>query len=113
MARARVGRIQAIPANRAAGRRKGWCGESAIPFWITPEVEAGLCASVGEVCGAISLAEIRWKLPLLTVGFWAAVARRRKGDTLVGRRAATVQVMERLRVLMDTRLEEYKANARA
>jgi len=59
------------------------------------------------------MSEIRWRLPLLTVGVWAAIARRRNGDRLVGRRAATVQAMERLHVLMDARLEEYKANARA
>ena len=48
-------------------------------------------------------------MPLINVGFWCAVGARRAGNKLIGRRAATVQIMDRLHALMDARLAEYKA----
>ena len=70
-----------------------------------------MCAAVGEVCPGLDLAAIRWDMPLQSVGFFSAVAAQRRGNKVVGRRAPTVKLMDRLHVLMDARLAEYKANA--
>jgi hypothetical protein len=50
-------------------------------------------------------------MPLQTVGFFSAVAAQRRGNKVVGRRAPTVKLMDRLHVLMDARLAEYNDHA--
>jgi hypothetical protein len=46
---------------------------------------------------------------LITVGFWCAVGARRSGNKLIGRRGNTVKIMDRLHVLMDARIAEYRS----
>ena len=70
------------------------------------ETEAGLIAASSQVCGGNTSDDIRWKIPLITVGFWAATAARRNGNKLVGRRPPGAKIMERLEAMMDQRLKE-------
>lgn len=70
------------------------------------ETEAGLIAAASAVCAGNTSHEIRWKVPLVSIGFWAATAAKRNGNRLVGRRPPGAKIMERLEAMMDQRLKE-------
>ena len=107
----RVDRLQVVSERQDAGRQGGQ-RESYKPFWMDAEYEAGLIAGACSVCGGLDMEAVRWKTPLSAVTFFVAVAAKRSGNKLVGRRGSSQKIMERLESMMDTRLAELgEANA--